>query len=266
MGQIAFFQSYAAYERRRPEESALYRIVAQHLPAFMERVDELGGLPAFVTAEFDKYLRCGLLEHGCLHLECRHCDDSKLVAFSCKGRSFCPSCCRRRMLDTSVHLEQNVFPEVPIRHWICSLPWGLRSLLGYDSGRCAKVMATFVRELSRSLKKRAKKLLSLRSMNLAQTGAVCAVQRTDSALRLNVHSHVLALDGVYVRDADGQLRFYALPTPTAAEVAEVASRTASRIDILLSMVVTAPNSSAFVATSPVRLSKQRTCVCSPTVS
>jgi hypothetical protein len=72
MGQTAFFQSHAAYERRRPEESAL-------LPAFVERVDELGGLPAFVTAEFDKYLRCGLLEHGCLHLECRHCGDSKLV-------------------------------------------------------------------------------------------------------------------------------------------------------------------------------------------
>lgn len=233
MGQTAFFQSHAAYERRRPEESALYRVVTQHLPAFVERVDELGGLPAFVTAEFDKYLRCGLLEHGCLHLECRHCGDSKLVAFSCKGRSFCPSCCGRRMLDTSVHLEQNVFPEVPVRHWICSLPWGLRTLLGYDSGLCAKVMATFVNELSRSLKKRAKKLLGLRSVSQAQTGAVCAVQRTDSALRLNVHSHVLALDGVYVRDPDGQLKFHTLPTPTAVEVAEVASRTASRIDILL---------------------------------
>ncbi|MSP25779.1 MAG: hypothetical protein EXR75_11555, partial [Myxococcales bacterium] len=29
-----------------------------------------------------------------------------------------------------VHLEQNVLPAVPIRHWICSLPWGLRALCG----------------------------------------------------------------------------------------------------------------------------------------
>ncbi len=51
------------------------------------------------------------------------------------------------MLDTSVHLEQNVFPEVPFRHWICSLSWGLRTLIGYDSGLCAKVTATNANEL-----------------------------------------------------------------------------------------------------------------------
>ena len=53
MGQTAFFPSHAAYERRRPEETALYRVIAHHLPAFLERVDEMGGLPKFVTAEFD---------------------------------------------------------------------------------------------------------------------------------------------------------------------------------------------------------------------
>jgi hypothetical protein len=36
----------------------------------------------------------------------------------------------------------------------------------------------------------------------AHTGAVAAVQRTDGALRLNIHLHVLALDGVYVRDRE----------------------------------------------------------------
>jgi Putative transposase len=51
---------------------------------------------------------------------------------------------------------------------------------------------------------------------------------------LNVHAHVLALDGVYVReDDDGPLVFHALPTPTHAEVAEVARRTAERIEHIL---------------------------------
>jgi hypothetical protein len=63
---------------------------------------------------------------------------------------------------------------------------------------------------------------------------VLAVQRTDSALRLNVHFHVLALDGVYVRDTStGRLVFHALGTPTRAEVAEVAARTAERIEKVL---------------------------------
>jgi hypothetical protein len=48
------------------------------------------------------------------------------------------------------------------------------------------------------------------------------IQRADSSLRLNVHFHCLALDGVYVRDADGHLRFHTLPRPTPEDVATVA--------------------------------------------
>lgn len=49
--------------------------------------------------------------------------------------------------------------------------------------------------------------------------------RTDSALRLDVHFHVLALDGVYVLDkGTGRLDFCALGTPTGAEVADMVRR------------------------------------------
>ncbi|MBE7481570.1 MAG: transposase zinc-binding domain-containing protein [Polyangiaceae bacterium] len=68
----------------------LYQTVAEHWPAFLERAEEHGGLPRFVVKEFEEYLRCGRLEHGCLHLVCRECGYSELVAFSCKQRGFCP--------------------------------------------------------------------------------------------------------------------------------------------------------------------------------
>ena len=56
------------------------------------------------------------------------------------------------------------------------------------------------------------------------------MQRADSALRLNVHVHALALDGVYVRDGPkGPLVFHALPAPSREEVEEVAARTARRV-------------------------------------
>ena len=97
----------------------------------------IAGLPQFVVSEFEAYLDCGRLEAGCLLLECRSCGYSQLVAFSCKRRGFCPGCVARRMADTGVHLEQRVLPEAPVRHWICSLPWGLRALLGYDKRLCA---------------------------------------------------------------------------------------------------------------------------------
>ena len=212
----------------------LYQVVSERFPAFRERMQESGGLPKFVLREFEEYLKCGIVEEGCLHLVCRSCGYSQVVALSCKKRGFCPSCLGRRMVDTAVHLEQCVLPAVPIRHWICSLPWGLRALLGYDRKLCAEVASAFALELSRSLKKRAKRELALASVSQAHTGAVCAVQRTDGALRLNVHLHVLALDGVYVRDTEsGKLRFEELAAPSQAEVFDVARRTAERIDALL---------------------------------
>jgi hypothetical protein len=138
------------------------------------------------------------------------------------------------MADTAVHLEQSVLPRVHVRHWICTFPWGVRALLGYDSGLCAEVVSAFVEQLSRSLRWRAKQLFGLASVADAFTGALAAVQRTDGAVRLNVHIHVLALDGVYVRDGtSGQLAFRQLPTPTHTEIAEVAHRTADRLEQIL---------------------------------
>lgn len=95
------------------------------------------------------------------------------------------SCLGRRRADTAVHLEESVLPAVPVRHWIYSLPWGLRALLAHDRGLCAEVVSAFVTELFRSLRRRAKARLELQSVARAHTGAVAAVQRTDSALRLS---------------------------------------------------------------------------------
>jgi hypothetical protein len=230
------------YRRRRPEETVLYQTVAERWPAFREWMEELGGLPKFVVKEFEEFLKCGILEAGCLHLTCRSCGYSEVVALSCKRRGFCPSCLGRRMADTAVHLEERVLPEERVRHWICSLPWGLRALLGYDRELCAEVVSAFVGELSRSLRRRAKRELGLASVQDAHTGAVCAVQRTDGALRLNVHLHVLALDGVHVRDRESGLPSTAASTCTPGSPSTVA---------------TADSSSVSVATSPARLLRRK---------
>lgn len=137
------------------------------------------------------------------------------------------------MADTAVHLVEKVIPHVPTRQWVCSFPWGLRVLLGYDRNLCADVLGAFAEEVSRSLRWRAKRLFGLKSVEDAHTGAITFVQRFDSALRLNVHSHVLALDGVYVEGEAGALSFMALPAPSADKVLDVAQRTAKRVAALL---------------------------------
>jgi hypothetical protein len=52
------------YIRRTPEDTVLYQTIAAHWPVFHERMEDQGGLPKFIVAEFEQYLNCGLLEKG----------------------------------------------------------------------------------------------------------------------------------------------------------------------------------------------------------
>jgi len=213
----------------------LHQVVSAHWAAFVEHTEEQGRpWPSFVQREVEGYLRCGMLEHGLLRLGCPACGFERLVGFSGKKRGFCPPCLGRRMTDTACHLRERVLPEVPLRQWVCSLPWALRTTLGYDGALCSAVVGAFVNEVQRSTRWRAKRLFGLRSVELAHTGAVTFIQRFDSAVRLNPHAHTLALDGVYIRGDDGELHFHPLPAPSAEEVANVARRTAARVRRLLS--------------------------------
>jgi hypothetical protein len=69
-------------------------------------------VPRFVERELRAYLGCGILAHGFVRVRCDACGCERLVAFSCKGRGFCPSCGGRRMADTAAHLVDRVLPEV----------------------------------------------------------------------------------------------------------------------------------------------------------
>jgi hypothetical protein len=81
-----------------------------------------GEVPGFIRAEFDRSLRCGLLCHGFARVRCSICQDELLVAFSCKNRGLCPSCAGRWMSDSAAHLRDHVFPAVPVRQWVLTLP------------------------------------------------------------------------------------------------------------------------------------------------
>lgn len=71
------------YQRHRPEQTLLYRIVEQHYPTFTAHLAEQGTvLPGYVQREFEDYLKCGRLEHGFLRVRCDVCHAEHLVAFS----------------------------------------------------------------------------------------------------------------------------------------------------------------------------------------
>jgi len=99
----------SAYTPRCPEDTVLYGVVADNLETFLseaERADRI--VPRFVERELRTYLACGILAQGFLRVHCDACGRDRFVAFSCKGRGFCPSCGGRRMADTAAHLVDRV--------------------------------------------------------------------------------------------------------------------------------------------------------------
>lgn len=104
----------------------LYQTVQAELETFLARAHARERpVPRFVERELRAFLRCGILAYGFVRVHCDECGLDRVVAFSCKGRGFCPSCGGRRMADTAAHLVDRVLPEVPIRQWVLSLPFGL---------------------------------------------------------------------------------------------------------------------------------------------
>ena len=187
------------YERRRPEETTLYRMLREHLEMFLAQV-EAGGtasLPQFVKDEFDAFLACGILAHGFLRLRCAGCGHEKLVTYSCKRRGICPSCGARRMAETAAWLVDRVIPRVPVRQWVLSFPIPLRSLFAVHPELLAPVLQIIHRVIATHLIRQAGVKRSE-----AATGAVTLIQRFGSAANLNLHLHALVLDGVY-RTTDG---------------------------------------------------------------
>jgi hypothetical protein len=214
--------------RRHPETTVLHRVVQEHLETFLAEARGRGGgdgLPRFVERELREYLSCGVLARGFARLRCDGCKMEMLVAFSCKGRGFCPSCCGRRMAERAAHLVDGVLGGLPIRQWVLTLPYRLRYALAWDHRLCRAVLAVFIRGVLGFERRRAAR----RGAPAGMGGAVTAIQRFGSALNTNVHFHTLAAQGVFVEQADGSRRFFPLPAPTDAEIGRLLAAIRRRI-------------------------------------
>jgi ribosomal protein S27E len=212
------------YARHRPEATLLYALVERYYPEFVAMREAASRpLPRYVQEEFEAYLKCGRLEHGFLRVRCEDCHAEKLVAFSCKRRGFCPSCGARRMTDSAALLADDVLPPKPIRQWVLSLPFALRFLLATDPAALTRVLGIVYRTISAYVLKRAR--LTRAS---GATGAVTLIQRFGSALNLNIHFHMLALDGAYLVGTEPAV-FRRIEAPTEAQLQALLERMAERI-------------------------------------
>ncbi|OQX32104.1 MAG: hypothetical protein B0D96_03155 [Candidatus Sedimenticola endophacoides] len=194
------------YQRRRPERLAAYQAVQHHLEIWLAQQREASPdddpVPRYVERDLRKFLECGILAYGCARARCDECGDDFLIAYSCKGRGICPSCNTKRMVQTAAHLVEEIFPQVPVRQWVLSLPKRLRYHLMQDADLAGRLLRIALRVIERTLREHCPDAPSS-----ARYGGVTYIHRFGAALNTHLHYHSCMIDGLFAQTESG-LRLY----------------------------------------------------------
>ncbi len=119
------------YQPRNPKTTGFYQCLAQHFDEFEASYEtayqeRYGFYRAVIRKVVKKFLDCGDLTQGFARVQCGQCHYEYLLAFSCKGRYFCPSCHQKRVLQFGAWVTEHVLPPVPHRQYVFTIPKMLR--------------------------------------------------------------------------------------------------------------------------------------------
>ena len=118
------------------------------------------------------------------------------------------------MVESAALLVDEVLPRLPMRQWVLSFPFQLRFLFASRPEVMSEVLGIVYRAIETHLIQQAGS-----TRHTAKTGAVTLIQRFGSALNLNIHFHMLFLDGVYVIGRESLVfRSVCPPSPTVLEL------------------------------------------------
>ncbi len=207
------------YHPRRPEKSLLYQTIQKELESWLE-MRSCEEMPVFIEKEFHSFLKCGILAYGFARAHCSGCGYDFLVAFSCKGRGFCPSCNTRRMVETAAHLVDHVFPKRPVRQWVLSLPKRLRYFLPSNPKYASSILRILINTIEKALFRK----ISNAPVQ-SRLGAVTFLQRFGSTLNLHFHFHSCVIDGLFDREGN----FYSVGFFNSEEIKAVEKQVCKKV-------------------------------------
>ena len=144
------------------------------------------------------------------------------------------------MVETAAHLSDHVFPRLPVRQWVLSVPKRLRYFMQRDGAVLSMVLRIFLRVIAQTLQTHSPGAAHMDKAGL-HIGAIAFIHRFGSSLNEHVHFHVCVVDGVFEEvegegDADATPRisspgviFHAATGIDAATVAPVQTTLQKRI-------------------------------------
>ena len=127
------------YRQRHPERTVFYSVLFHHFDRFVGEYDlrferEYGKWRPVIAGVVEKYFDCGNLKNGFARIRCASCKSEYLLAFSCKGRGFCPSYSAKRSVMWGEFIRTRVLADVPHRHLVFSIPKMFRNDDLYSTG------------------------------------------------------------------------------------------------------------------------------------
>ena len=129
------------------------------------------------------------------------------------------------MADSAALLVDEILPHQPMRQWVLSVPFPLRFLFASNPKAMTGALGIVYRAISTHLAHKAGFAKSV-----AQTGAVTLIQRFGGALNLNIHFHMLFLDGVYIGGSSEQpMWFRQVKAPNKNELTRLTHIIAHRV-------------------------------------
>jgi hypothetical protein len=197
--------SAAVYHPRKPQQSPLWQLLNDHYFDFELNYEEhcvsKYGYPRKVVSDvvYD-YLKCGDLREGFARIRCPDCRYEYLLAFSCRGRWFCPSCHAKKGIQFGEHLRGEILYPVPHRQYVFSIPKILRYHFKYNR----KLLTRLCHCANRSLKTFFRTALN---QPQGEIGAVMAIQTFGDYGRWHPHLHIIVADGLFLLNGS----FYVMP-------------------------------------------------------
>jgi hypothetical protein len=125
------------------------------------------------------------------------------------------------MCETASNWVDHLLPHVPFRQWVLSFDSSLAVRLGYDAAALDVVCRSFARRVMRAIRCRTKRAHALPSVQRLRPGLITVVQRFRSDGGLFVHLHVLATDGAFEEQPDGNIVFHPLTDLHERDLARV---------------------------------------------
>ena len=130
-----------------------------------------------------------------------------------------PSCNTRCMVETAAQLTGHVFPRLPVRQWVLSVPKRLRYFMQRDGAVLNMVLRIFLQVIAQSLQPHCFGAARL-DKSAMHIGAVAFIHWFGSSLNEHVHLHVCVVDGVFEATAPGVI-FHPVSGIDEAVVAQV---------------------------------------------